>query len=265
MLLRLAGKAVAVVKGLEAAETVLQVTPAGYQAVKAVGLYISEDVSQALANALETTLRLLGIAPRYVRRLPAATPKQLKKAGAEEHSLDDADHLPTARPKLAKKREEAAQNHLIDVAGPPVDPKTLTGPNRGIFSTTERSAMRPDALEYQSSLPGTATDMKSRKLIVPGLRYDNPNPKGKNHILFDGLDLYDETTLVDRKLGIVRSPKQEATFRRWAEALRQNSGFKIRIEVPNARVKKEVNEFLNALKLSREIRDRLSVVEVPFG
>jgi filamentous hemagglutinin len=141
--------------------------------------------------------------------------------------------------------EETGHQHLLDIAGGPVDPKTLSGANRGIFTTTEKPAMSQAALDYQSSLPGAVTDMTTRKPIVPGIRYDNPNIKGKNYILFDGLDPYDSTTLVDRKLGIARSKKQEDAFRRWAEALEQNPGIKIRIEVPSRKVWREVEKFIN--------------------
>jgi hypothetical protein len=241
LLLRLAGKAVAVVKGLEAAETFLQVSAAGYQAVKAVELYLAGDLSEAYAKALEATLRLLGITPKFIKRLP------------------------TVPAKHPKQLAESARKHLIDVAGPPVDPKSLTGPNRGIFTTTEKPAMSPSALDYQSSLPGAVTDMTTRKPIVPGIRYDNPNLRGKNYILFDGLDPYDSTTLVDRKLGIARSPKQKETFLRWAEALEQNPGIKIRIEVPNRKVWREVEKFINNIGVDPKVRERISVVEVPIG
>ncbi|MBY0586807.1 hypothetical protein K2X85_06500 [bacterium] len=167
--------------------------------------------------------------------------------------------------KHPKQLAESARKHLIDVAGPPVDPKSLTGPNRGIFTTTEKPAMSPSALDYQSSLPGAVTDMATRKPIVPGIRYDNPNLRGKNYILFDGLDPYDSTTLVDRKLGIARSPKQKETFRRWAKALEQNPGIKIRIEVPSRRVQKEIDDVLDAIGFQRSIRDRILVVEVPIA
>jgi hypothetical protein len=101
-------------------------------------------------------------------------------------------------------------------------------------------------------------------LIAPGLRYDNPNPRGKNYILFDGLDLYDPTTLIDRKLGIARSRKQEDTFRRWAEGLKQNREIKIRIEVPNQRVLRDVDDFISKLNLDRTIRNRITFIEVPI-
>jgi hypothetical protein len=240
LLLRLAGKAVAVVKGLEAAETFLQVSATGYQAVKAVELYIAGDLSEAYAKALEATLRLLGITPKFIRRLPA---------------------VPANRPKQVA---ESARKHLIDVAGPPVDPKNLTGPNRGLFTTTEQSAMSQEALDYQSSLPGAVTDMATRKPIVPGIRYDNPNLKGKNYILFDELDPYDSTTLVDRKLGIARSKKQEDAFRRWAKALEQNPGIKIRIEVPSQKVLREVKTFIERVRVNPAILKRIQIIEVPI-
>jgi hypothetical protein len=239
MVLRLAGKAVAVVKGLVLIETALQVTAAGYEAFKAVELYIAGELSEAKSAALQATLRLLGIAPNYVKRLP----------------------IPSKAPK---KVEETGHQHLLDIAGGPVDPKALSGANRGIFTTTEKPAMSPSALDYQSSLPGAVTDMTTRKPIVPGFRYDNPNPKGKNYILFDGLDPYDSTTLVDRKLGIARSPKQKETFRRWAKALEQNPGIKIRIEVPSQKVLREIDLFIERLRLPLNIRGRIQIVEVPI-
>jgi filamentous hemagglutinin len=123
--------------------------------------------------------------------------------------------------------------------------------------------MSQDALDYQNSLPGSISDTKSQKMLAPGLRYDNPNPRGKNYILFDGLDLYDSKTLVDRKLGIARSKKQEKSFGRWAEGLRQNPDFKIRIEAPNERVRRQVDDFLRILKLEETVFNRIQVVEVP--
>jgi filamentous hemagglutinin len=124
--------------------------------------------------------------------------------------------------------------------------------------------MSQDALDYQSILPGAVTDVKTRKLIAPGLRYDNPNPRGKNYILFDGVDLYDATTLIDRKLGIARSRKQEDTFRRWAAGLRQNPGIKIRIEVPNQRVSQEIRDFLRKIQVEEISNGRIQIVEVPI-
>jgi hypothetical protein len=236
-ILHASGKVLAVAKGLSVTGDILEITAAGYQATKAIELYLADYLSEAHSHALQATLRLLGYAPSV---------KRIK-----------------AWPKVSKTAEQPTRKYLLEVAGPPVDPKTLTGPNRGIFTTTERSSMSQDALDYQSSLPGSVSDTKSQKMLAPGLRYDNPNPRDKNYILFDGLDLYDSKTLVDRKLGIARSKKQEESFGRWAEGLRQNPDFKIRIEAPNERVRKQVDDFIDALRLEKTVRDRIQVIEVP--
>ena len=237
-ILQVGGKALAVIKGLDVAGDVLEVTAAGYQAKKAIDLYLADDLSQAQSHALQATLRLLGYAPSAVKRI--------------------------TRRVNASKPTEPTRRHLLDVAGPPIDPKDLTGPNRGIFTTVENSSMSQDALDYQSSLPGAVTDVKTQKLIAPGLRYDNPNPRGKSYILFDGLDLYDPTTLIDRKLGIARSKKQKDTFRRWAEGLKQNREIKIRIEVPNQRVLNGIRDFIDTLNIDQIVTDRIRIVEVPI-
>jgi RHS repeat-associated protein len=95
---------------------------------------------------------------------------------------------------------------------------------------------RKDAAQaYEDNIPGAASDVKTKKRIVPTLPYDNPNPRGRKVVKFDGFDV-ESKTLVDRKWNIVFFPKAQDQLRRMSAALSQNPGYSGVIEVPNQAV-----------------------------
>ena len=103
---------------------------------------------------------------------------------------------------------------------------TLEG--RGVAKTTRQQL----AFDYEDSLVGAASDVATRRRIVPALQYNNPNPRGSNLVRFDAQDPLNPNVLIDRKLNVTTHSGQIRQLERQAEALRQNPGYSLRIEVP---------------------------------
>ena len=82
---------------------------------------------------------------------------------------------------------------------------------------------------------------------MPALRFDNPNPRGKKEVRFDGLD---GDVLVDRKLSITGRSKQARDLQRMWDALRQNPGQIARIEVPTPPMKRAAENRLRQLRIN---------------
>lgn len=90
--------------------------------------------------------------------------------------------------------------------------------------------MRSAARAFEDGVTGAAYDVATGKRIAPGLLFDNPNPRGRNLVRFDGID---GTELIDRKLNVTTKSKQLYDLQRMSEALRQNPGVTGVIEVPD--------------------------------
>jgi len=105
------------------------------------------------------------------------------------------------------------------------------------------------AQNFESSVEGAASDVATKKRIVPTLKYDNPNPNGAGFVKFDGS--LGELNFIDRKLNVTGFPKSIDQVRRAAEALSQNPGSTLPYEVPFNKVNATVNlirkagQFLN--------------------
>jgi RHS repeat-associated protein len=89
------------------------------------------------------------------------------------------------------------------------------------------------AQNYEDSLIGASSDIATRRRIVPALEYANPNLRGKPFVRFDAPDPTNPFTLVDRKLNVTTHSGQLDQLRRQANALSQNPGYSLRIEVPD--------------------------------
>jgi hypothetical protein len=129
--------------------------------------------------------------------------------------------------------------------------------------SAKKSQLRERSLAYEDAIPGTTYDIATEKKIVPALRYINPNkdPRAKNYVKFDGVDLENPKILIDRKYNVTSQAKQIEGFKRQAECLRQNPDYRLRIEVPNeAKLRKARNALQKA-----ELSDfsRITVVIAP--
>jgi hypothetical protein len=103
------------------------------------------------------------------------------------------------------------------------------------------------AQQYENTIPGSSSDIASKKKIVPTLKYINPNPNGKNFIKFDGFDI-ETNTFIDRKLSFTTYPKSLDQVKRASEALRQNPAFRLQYEVPNEK------QYRMAIKIFRDLK-----------
>ena len=99
----------------------------------------------------------------------------------------------------------------------------------------ENSSKSSAASVFEDGTIGAASSIAAKRKVVPGLRFDNPNPRGRNVVRFDGID---GTTLIDRKLNVTTKSKQINDLKRMSEALRQNPEYTAVLEVPNAAVRK---------------------------
>lgn len=105
--------------------------------------------------------------------------------------------------------------------------------------------MSAEAAAYQAGAPNPYAD----KGLVPSLRYDNPLPgKGrKNVVRFDGIE---GKTLIDRKLSFYSSEDGKDQLLRQSEAIKDNPGYSLRIEVPNKVQERRVDKYLKKLGIT---------------
>jgi len=104
--------------------------------------------------------------------------------------------------------------------------------NRGAGRTLERKN-KSEADNFEGGAMGVAMSLDSNNKLVPVLRYDNKNPKGRRFIKFDGIE---GNTLIDRKLNVTTHKKSIDQVQRADEALKQNTNYNVRYEVPANRV-----------------------------
>ncbi|MFO1064055.1 MAG: polymorphic toxin-type HINT domain-containing protein [Pirellulales bacterium] len=107
------------------------------------------------------------------------------------------------------------------------------GINRGHTTKLENSAKSLAAADFENGTVGAATDVATRMRVVPTLKFDNPNPRGRNFIRFDGQD---GNVMIDRKLNVTTKSKQLRDLQRISQALIQNPNYAVVIEVPDAKV-----------------------------
>jgi len=120
--------------------------------------------------------------------------------------------------------------------------------NRGVGTALEDVSKRNAAAQaYEDGTTGAASDIESKKRIVPSLKYDNPNPNGRNIVKFDGYDV-ENNELIDRKWNVTTYPKSLDQLQRMSEALKQNPSYKGIIEVPD---QKAYNSATRALTKAR--------------
>jgi hypothetical protein len=138
-----------------------------------------------------------------------------------------------------KTTSSASTDKMVTAAhnGEVAASETNTGsPNRGVGTALEDVSKRnPTAQAYEDAATGAASDVLTKKRIVPTLNYDNPG--GRNLVKFDGFDVVNKE-LIDRKWNITTFPKALKQLQRMSRALQQNPGFSGVIEVPNETVYK---------------------------
>lgn len=141
--------------------------------------------------------------------------------------------------------------------------RRLGGENRGLIYVLEKPRGHQAAQDFQSGTSGAFSDVASQKSGVPALRYDNPG--GVNYIKFDGVEQAVDGTkvlLIDAKtkLAIWSPATQEEvrkTLRRVESALKQNPGYKVVYEFPNARVEAAAKQFIKDNELSHVVLTRV--------
>ncbi|MGA7613552.1 MAG: RHS repeat-associated core domain-containing protein [Thermoanaerobaculia bacterium] len=119
-------------------------------------------------------------------------------------------------------------------------------PRRGVVWVSERTTAGDTALEYQAGAFGARSSVLTRQNEVPALLFDNPNAVGKPLVRFDGLE---GNTLIDRKLSVTTKSKQLKDLRRVGIALRQNPGYRLRIEVPTEGAARQARRALRLVGL----------------
>lgn len=123
--------------------------------------------------------------------------------------------------------------------------------NRGIEYIVETPRGNEIAQRFQSEIPGSISDVKTKKGIIPALRYDNPNKRGRSYIKFDGVEVRNgQTYLIDTKTNIpywndkAMNTTFKNTLNRINEAKKQNPDVKIIYEFPNKEAKNKLTEWL---------------------
>jgi hypothetical protein len=119
--------------------------------------------------------------------------------------------------------------------------------------------MSDAARNFQAGCTGAFCDVASRSDVAPSLRYDNTVNNGVNYIRFDGIERSPNgqgIVLIDRKLRLAdfndgARASTESTFRRIAEAVRQNPGYQVVYEFRNPRARVAANRFIAQLIVRR--------------
>ncbi|MGF2040641.1 MAG: hypothetical protein RMZ43_036030 [Nostoc sp. CmiVER01] len=109
------------------------------------------------------------------------------------------------------------------------------------------------------------SDIATRKGVVPALRYDNGNPKGRNYIRFDGIEKGADgssTLLIDAKKQLPlwsEGAKRDLldSLDRVKTAVEQNPGYKVMYEFPNEKAAQAAKEFLTVNKLDKVVSVRV--------
>jgi hypothetical protein len=180
---------------------------------------------------------------KYIRAQPSPSGSTVIIV-VQRTSINRAGIGGALRPKKETNREEVWTNIEIDS----VD-------NRGLGRTLERKN-ESDADKFEGGAMGVAMALDSNKnKLVPLLRYDNNNRRGKQFIKFDGIE---GNTLIDRKLNVTTFEKSITQVQRADEALKQNPNYNIRYEVPPNRV----NAMKRLLTKARVNNSRITVVAV---
>jgi hypothetical protein len=146
------------------------------------------------------------------------------------------------RGSLSTALYDVAEETLSSAAGLPV----IIPRQSSVRSVLEgrpqpQTARQLLAQDYEDSLIGAASDVATRRRIVPALEYVNPNPRGNPYVRFDAVDPVSPYTLIDRKLNVTTKSGQLDQLRRQANALSQNPGYSLRIEVPNQQAANAAN------------------------
>jgi filamentous hemagglutinin len=123
-----------------------------------------------------------------------------------------------------------------------------------VIYVQENASMSPAARDFQAGCTGAFCDAATGRSAAPALRYDNTVTNGRNYIRFDGIERSADgqgIVLIDRKLkladfnqGAIRSTEQ--TFARVAAAVRQNPGYQVVYEFPNAATRRAADIFIAA-------------------
>lgn len=155
---------------------------------------------------------------------------------------------------------ERAKENVMKVA----DLKSLDGKPKGIVYTPETLPKNKRAMEIQISAPGAFSDVKTKKFASAGLRYENPNKRGRNLVKFDVANpSSDGKTIefIDRKTRLAiwsRGPQETTrkTMARVKAAIQQNPGTIAVYELDTPEATQEAIEFIHKNKFRRYIKAR---------
>lgn len=143
--------------------------------------------------------------------------------------------------------------------------RRLVRENKGLIYIQETPRGNQAAQDFQAGTTGAFSDVASQKPGVPALRYDNPNANGVNYIKFDGVEKAVDGTnvlLIDAKTKLaIWSPATQKevmrTLERIESALKQNPGYKVVYEFPNAGVEAAANRFIARQGMSDLVATRV--------
>jgi hypothetical protein len=155
---------------------------------------------------------------------------------------------------LALGLGSAAEGIATAVAGGPaqsgefLNTQRASGP-RGIFFVPENlgpgtTPAQRAARDFDAGTEGAFSDVETRQRMVPAMLYANPKSKGLDYVKFDGMSVRPDGTieLIDRKTNIIAIQTADglkapaslvAQLQRQSNALVQNPGYAIVLELPN--------------------------------
>ncbi|MGL4512016.1 MAG: RHS repeat-associated core domain-containing protein [Lacipirellulaceae bacterium] len=143
------------------------------------------------------------------------------------------------------RRAGDPSDRLVEAFESRVDPSAFSDPVRRARVTQSQA--------YEDGLIGAASDVATQRRVVPALLYNNTNPRGKGYVRFDGADPTNQRELIDRKLNVTTKSGQIRALQRQEEAMKQNLGYSLRIEVPNTAAETAANRALRAARVDRNL------------
>jgi hypothetical protein len=142
----------------------------------------------------------------------------------------------------------------------------LTGPNRGLILVQEnlgkpKTEAMQAARDFESGTAGALSDVASHSRAVPSLRFDNPNPGGRNYVRFDSarnlgdgtIELIDAKTRIvpfDTRSGPFVSDNVRNSLLARSRAIAQNPRFRGVLEFPDVASAREAKVVLRQLGIT---------------
>jgi hypothetical protein len=229
-------------------------------------MYREHPDERTWKNAGMTALGILPFIPSV-----AST---VRRVGKAVHAAEDSAKMAAKESEAAARLAKATGRNVLDWDSVLLDaqryPHTeagirkMNGEARGVVFIDEWPIDNEVARKFQEEASGAVFHIDTKRQLVPGLAYKNPNERGVHVVKFDSYEISsDGATLFmkDQKTKLVlnkRSIKElQNRFGRIRSALEQNPGIKVLYEFPDEKTKDAAANFIQRCGCSDIISARV--------